>query len=98
MLTVIARYRAQPGAGDRVAAILAKHVAATRGEPGCLQFDACRSHDDPDEFTLYEKYVDEKAFEAHRGTAHFATYIEAQTVPLLLERTWHRYEELEPHI
>jgi len=96
VLTVIARYRTQPGAGDAVAAILAKHVAATRAEQGCVQFDACRSHDDPDEFVLYEKYLDEKAFETHRRTAHFATYIEGQTIPLLLERTWQRYEDLAP--
>src|ERR1700674_1634820 len=96
VLTVIARYRTQPGAGDAVAAILAKHVAATRAEQGCVQFDACRSHDDPDEFGNYEKYLDEKAFETHRRTAHFATYIEGQTIPLLLERTWQRYEDLAP--
>lgn len=96
MLTVVARYRTQPGAGDRVAEVLARHVAATRAEPGCVQFEASRSREDPDEFVLFEKYVDEAAFEAHRVSTHFATYILGQVVPMLTERTWHRYDEVAP--
>ncbi len=96
VLTVIARYRTRPGEGGTVAAILEKHIAATRAEPGCVQFDACRSRENPDEIVLYEKYVDEAAFEAHRRSPHFATYIEGQVIPLLTERTWQRYEEILP--
>ena len=43
MLTVIARYQVQTGMGDLVAMTLAKHVTATRTEPGCVQFVALRS-------------------------------------------------------
>ena|SRR5579859_1718686 len=96
MLTVVARYRTRIGAGDAVAAVLARHVAATRAEEGCLQFDACRSLDNGDEFVLVEKYRDEGAFQSHRVSAHFKTYIEEQVLPLLVERTWQRYVELTP--
>ncbi len=71
-----------------------EHVNATRAEPGCLHFDACRSLDHPDEFTLFEKYVDEGAFEAHRRSEHFARYIERGVLPLLDERRWQRYVEV----
>ena len=91
VVTVIARYRARPGEGDAVAATLVHHVAATRAEPGCVQFDAYRSADDPDEFALYERYVDEPAFESHRASPHFQRYILGDVVPRLAERTWHRY-------
>ena len=94
MVTIVARYRAQPGAGDSVAVLLAKHMAATRTERGCAQFDACRLRENPDEFVLYEKYIDEEAFEVHRNTAHFATFVVAQILPLLTERIWGRYDEL----
>ena len=57
MLTVIARYQAQTGMGDLVATTLAKHVAATRTEPGCVQFVAYRSREDRDQFLLCEQYV-----------------------------------------
>lgn len=95
MVTIVARYRAKPGAGDSVAGVLARHVAATRAEPGCVQFDACRSIDDPDEFVLYEKYVDDAAFESHRQSPHFKEFIVATVVPALAERTWKVYREVE---
>lgn len=94
MVTVIARYRAKAGAADRVAEVLARHVAATRSEPGCMQFDAYRSTENPDEFVLYEKYVDEAAFESHRQSPHFQEFIAGQVVPMLAERTWQRYDEV----
>ncbi|MGD0810668.1 MAG: putative quinol monooxygenase [Acidimicrobiales bacterium] len=96
MLTVIARYKAQTGMGDLVATTLAKHVAATRTEPGCLQFVAYRSQKDPDQFVLYEQYVDDAAFEAHRQTPHFHSYVEGIIVPLLSERQADRYDEVDP--
>lgn len=94
MVTVIAKYQARTGAGDAVAVILQKHVAATRSEPGCIQFDAFRSHENRDEFVLFERYVNEGAFEAHRASEHFAANVQAGIVPLLVKRNWHRYEEV----
>jgi quinol monooxygenase YgiN len=91
VLVVIARYRAKPGMGDAVAAILARHTAPTRGEPGCLSFLVNRGIDDPDRFVLYEQYGDEAAFHAHRQTAHFRTNVEHGVAPLLAERVWERF-------
>jgi quinol monooxygenase YgiN len=95
VITLIAQYHAQPGAGDRVAEVLAKHVAATRSEPGCVTFIAYRSSEDPDRFVLYEQYVDEGSLDAHRLTPHFGRYIQDTIIPLLLERRVARYEEVE---
>jgi quinol monooxygenase YgiN len=95
MITVIAQYRAISGEGDVIAGTLAKHVAATRTEPGCVQFVAYRSSDDPDRFMLYEQYVDDAAFDSHRVTPHFRTFVEATIVPLLAERQFSRLEEIE---
>jgi quinol monooxygenase YgiN len=95
MLTAIAQYQAQSGEGDRIAIVLAKHVAATRAEPGCLQFVAYRSAEDADRFLLYEQYVDDAAFEAHRASPHFRLYIQETIIPLLQERRVARYEEVE---
>ena len=94
MINVIARYRVRPGSADQVAAILARHVAITRQEPGCVQFIAYRSRTAPDEFLLYEQYLDEESFESHRQTPHFREYIEGGLVPLLSERAWDRYDEV----
>jgi (4S)-4-hydroxy-5-phosphonooxypentane-2,3-dione isomerase len=96
MTIVIAQYLVQSGRSDEVAAILAQHVVAARGEPGCLRFDVNRSVEEPDRFVLYEEYVDDAAFEAHRVTPHFRSLIEGKVVPLLAERTFARYHRVEP--
>jgi quinol monooxygenase YgiN len=95
MMTVIAQYHARSGEGDRVAMTLGKHIAATRAEPGCVQFVVYRSSEDADRFLLYEQYVDETAFDAHRDSPHFHLYIQDTIIPLLLERRVARYEEVE---
>jgi quinol monooxygenase YgiN len=96
MLTVIARYQVQTGMGDLVAMTLAKHVTATRTEPGCVQFVAYRSRKDREKFVLYEQYIDDEAFEEHRKSPHFRAYVEGTIVPLLSERQSDRYDEVEP--
>ncbi len=94
MINVIARYRVRDGSGDQVAAVLARHVAATRREPGCVQFTAYRARTAPDEFVLYEQYADDASLESHRQTPHFREYVEGQIMPLLAERIWDHYDEV----
>jgi quinol monooxygenase YgiN len=96
VLVVIARYRCLAGRGDEVAALLAPHIAATRAEPGCETFLVQRALDDGDRFVLYERYVDDAAFEAHRASPHFQRYVLGGVVPLLAEREWERYALVEP--
>jgi quinol monooxygenase YgiN len=91
---VIAQYRAQPGTADDIADVLRHHSASSAAEPGCVQFTALRSADDPDRFVLYEVYVDEAAFDEHRATAHFRDNIDGFVAPRLAERNWSRYEVL----
>ena len=55
-VAIVVRYQAMEEKGDEVAALLARHTAATRAEPGNLDFVALRSTEDPDAFVLYERY------------------------------------------
>ena len=48
-VALVVRYQAMAGCGDTVAALLARHAAATRAEPGNLDFVALRSTEDPDD-------------------------------------------------
>ncbi len=93
---VVAQYRCREGSADTVAEVLARHSAASEAEPGCLRFIAHQSLDDPTRFVLYEEYVDEAAFTAHRETEHFAANIDGIVAPLLVERTWERLRSLTP--
>jgi len=48
-------------------------VAAVRAnEPGCLMY-TLNQGDAPDTFVFMERYADEDALRAHRGTDHFKT-------------------------
>lgn len=96
VVTVIAEYQAHPGKGEAVAAILPRHVAATRAEPGCITFVAYRDREDPDHFALYEQYTDAAALEAHRTSPHFKANVDGGIVPLLKLRVAHQYDEVGP--
>ena len=49
-----ATFTAQPGAGDRVAALLRDFAEVVRAEEGNVVFDATRLCDDADRFFVYE--------------------------------------------
>jgi quinol monooxygenase YgiN len=96
MVIVVAHYRTRPEDAPTVAAVLARHAVASEAEPGCITFAAHQVLEDPTRFVLYEEYVDEEAFTAHRQSAHFVTNIESLVVPLLTERRWERLTRLSP--
>jgi quinol monooxygenase YgiN len=95
-LAVVAHYRVRPGKGDEVAAILREHLAATRAEPGNLEFLIHRSTEDPDEFAIYERYDSRESIDAHVASPHYEKYVTGQVRPLLDERTVGVYHLVEP--
>jgi quinol monooxygenase YgiN len=95
-VAIVVHYQAHPGRGDEVAALLARHTAATRAEPGNLDFVALRGTEDPDSFVLYERYADSDAFEAHTASPHYEGIAVAQIRPLLAERTLQFCQVVEP--
>lgn len=91
MITVIAHYRTHPDKVGEVRALLARHSRASNAEPGCIQFTAYQDAEDPTRFALFESYVDDGAFAAHRRTEHFRVNIEQTLVSMLQEREWRVY-------
>jgi quinol monooxygenase YgiN len=87
MIVLVAEYTTKPGMAEAVLEALAEMVAAIKAdEPGCPLFHVCRSLERPDDFLLYEHYVDEAALQAHRETPHFKHIIEGRVVPMLARR------------
>ncbi len=84
---VIARYRARSGEEHRVEEALRKMVEPTRAEPGNLDYQVFRDPSQPGVFVLFERYADESAFDAHRASPHFTTWLSGQVLPSLAERT-----------
>ena len=95
-VAIVVRYQAQPGRGNEVAALLARHTAATRAEPGNLDFVALRGTEDRDSFVLYERYAGADAFEAHTASPHYEGIAVAQIRPLLADRTVEFCQVIEP--
>ena len=95
-VAIIVRYQAIAGNGDQVAALLSRHTAATRAEPGCRDFVALRGTEDPDSFVLYERYDSAEALLAHQASPHFEGIAVAQIRPLLSERTLRFCQVIEP--
>ncbi len=54
-----------PGDQQKVRDALPDHVARTRGEPGCLEFEVVET--DPGVFSVSELFVNRAAFEAHQS-------------------------------
>lgn len=87
MIAVLALYRALPGRGDDLAAVLAEYQRLVRLEPGCRFFGAARDPADPDAFTLYELYHSREALDTHVASAHYEQVAVGRIRPLLAERT-----------
>jgi quinol monooxygenase YgiN len=92
---IVARWRPRDGQIEKIEAILRELAKEVRREPGNVQFIVNRSLDDPNDFLLYEQYVNEQAFLDHRQTPHFKTLVLEQAVPLLERREIHAFSVLD---
>ncbi len=62
---------------DKVAEFISATLANARAsveEPGIARFDVVQSNDDPTRFVLVEAYKGADAPDAHKRTAHYATW------------------------
>ena len=56
---------ATPGKGGELARTMRERCAEVRKEPGCEQFEAFQSVDDPDKIVLLERWKDSDALAVH---------------------------------
>jgi quinol monooxygenase YgiN len=74
MISFTVRFRFSPEDRPEVRSLLERLVAASRQEPGCMNYVAHAVDGDPDTIVLYEQYRDADALEAHRASDHFQQY------------------------
>jgi quinol monooxygenase YgiN len=76
-VTYFVRMRANAGQAERVLDLLLTNPRRIEdGEPGNIVFGVHRSTEDPNEFWLYETWVDEAAVDAHESGEAFSRYKE----------------------
>jgi quinol monooxygenase YgiN len=83
---VIARWTAADGEEDAVAAALANLTGPSRAEPGNLTYVVHRDPEDARRFVIYERYVDEAAYQAHADSDHFRRFAKEDGIPRLSSR------------
>ncbi len=76
MFAVTVRFRIIPGHWQSfLEAVNEQARVSLRKEPGCIQFDVCRTDDTSHEIFLFEKYTSPAAFFAdHLGSEHFRSF------------------------
>lgn len=89
---VLAKWIAQPGEQDAVAAAIEALIEPSRAEPGNLLYQPHRDPSDPRVFLLYEQYTDEAAYQAHGASAHFQQHGFNDAIPRLEARERSFYE------
>jgi quinol monooxygenase YgiN len=75
-LFIFARFHAQEGQEEALAAALRDVLGPSRKEPGCLEIGHYRSIRDPRLFHVYSRWIDEAAFETHAAMPHTVRFIE----------------------
>ena len=71
----VAEVDVAPGRIDAYLSALKENAAASVHEPGCREFDVMVSQNDPNHVFIFEVYDDAVAFEAHRESDHFKTFV-----------------------
>jgi quinol monooxygenase YgiN len=75
-LFIFARFHAQEGQDEAVAAALHQVIGPTSEEPGCQSIAAYRSTRDPRLFYIHSCWADEAAFETHAEQPHTVRFLE----------------------
>jgi quinol monooxygenase YgiN len=73
-LTIVARIKAKSGQESALAAELAKLVAPTLVEAGCLQYDFHRDLEDPGNFLFFENWATKEQWHAHIESPQLLAY------------------------
>ena len=72
---------AQEGERDALVDLFRRVAPLSRAEPGCVRYDANEDPGDAHRFFVFEQYVDEAAFAAHRGSPHFQEIVIPELLP-----------------
>jgi quinol monooxygenase YgiN len=83
-MVVVAVFRARQGHEPALEDALRAMLQPTRREPGCLNYDLHRGHDDPGLFFFHETWVSADHHAAHLKTPH-VQHLLAISPALLIE-------------
>ena len=86
MISFAVKMKFSPEDRTDVAESLRELAAASRQEPGCVNYVPHHVDGDPDTVVIYEQYADQAAVEAHRASRHFEQYAVGGLYQLMKDR------------
>ncbi len=92
---VAATWKAKEGEHERVADVIRKMTPLSRAEEGNLFYQAQVSPEDPRTFFLYEQYVDEAGYDAHKAAPYFQENVFDYIIEFLEERSVKTYTTID---
>ncbi|MEX2578701.1 MAG: putative quinol monooxygenase [Verrucomicrobiales bacterium] len=95
MLAVVVTIEAHPDRVEDLILALEKNAEHSRLEPDCLKWEWSQHVDDPALFAIYELYTDRDAFLEHKGSGHFAKWVEASS-PCIASKVAGQYDVKGP--
>jgi quinol monooxygenase YgiN len=87
MISFTVRMEFQAKDRDAVAEILRHLGAASRQEPGCVNYIAHFVEGEPATVLIYEQYCNEAALDHHRNSPHFEQYATGGLYKIVQART-----------
>lgn len=75
MVVLIAKNTVKQGMQQAFLQLAKEMIVQTRQEKGCISYDLVSDQGNPQVYYFIEKYADEEAVEAHRGTMYFQTLV-----------------------
>jgi quinol monooxygenase YgiN len=87
VISFTVRMKFLPEDRAEIRSILQNVGAASRQEPGCVNYVTHVVESDPDTVVIYEQYKDAEALEAHRSSPHFEEWVANGLYRKLRERT-----------
>jgi quinol monooxygenase YgiN len=95
MIVLLVQFTVKPGTEEECRRLMRLMEEHTRPEPGCRQYVAHHSTENPRLFMFYEAYDDEAALAVHRATPYFQQYVAGGLDKIIEQRTRDLYRPLE---
>ncbi|RRV04216.1 antibiotic biosynthesis monooxygenase [Pseudomonas sp. v388] len=77
-------------------AFFAAHVAASRLEPGCIEYHMLRDRQDPTLFIFYEIWESQAHLDVHSALPHMAEFAGKRMEYLVRDFEFHRVDTISP--
>jgi quinol monooxygenase YgiN len=88
---IVARFIARPECADALRTLLLGALEPTRKESGCIRYELLHNADDPTDFTFFEEWTDDAAFNAHLRTPHLKVVLDQSPSLLAVALDVRRY-------